>query len=66
MKSLFKKNTPDNSQKNPELPKAKKDESNADGSMVSYFRDLARKKTAPTVRNADDPISRKYVRFNNY
>ena len=59
MKSLFKRNTIDSASKNPELPTAKKDETNADGSIVSYIRDMARKKTVPAVRNADDGISRK-------
>lgn len=63
MKSLFKKApVNDSSQKLPAIPKAQKEESNADHSITSFFRDLSRKKTAPQSgqsRQQEHIISRK-------
>ena len=66
MKSLFKKISPND--KNPELPKASKEEIKSDQSITSFFKDLARKKTASSglTKQTDDIIVKKYVLLQSF
>jgi hypothetical protein len=66
MKSLFKKTSPND--KNPELPKASKEEIKSDQSITSFFKDLARKKTASSglTKQTDDIIVKKYVLLQSF
>jgi hypothetical protein len=62
MKSLFKKDSPnlkDGNQKNPELPKASKEEAQVNQPITSFFKDLARKKTSTKL--TDDILVKKYA-----